>query len=146
MNWSSKLALKCKNSHLEPSLGRHHLGRHLNINSIRNKLHDLKILSQDLMPTVLAISEAKVDASFPNIQFLLDHYCNLGDFCKDRTNHGGGLMIYTRKGTPCIRLQQYEENKIESICFEIAINKRKWLILPYTDHHINQICNLFFHT
>ena len=95
---------------------------HLNINSIRNKLHDLKILSKDLMPTVLAISETKVDASFPNVHFLLDDYFNPGDFRKDRTSHGGGLMIYIRKGTPCKRLQQYEEKNIESICFEIAIN------------------------
>ena len=99
---------------------------HLNINSIRNKLNELKILSKDFMPTVLAISETKVDASFPNVQFLLDDYFNPGDFRKDRTNHGGGLMIYIRKGTPCKRLQQYEEPNIESICFEIEVNKRKW--------------------
>ena len=47
---------------------------HLNINSIRNKLNELKILSKDLMPTVLTISKTKVDDSFPNIQFLLDDF------------------------------------------------------------------------
>ena len=78
---------------------------HLNINSIRNKLNELKIISKDFMPTVLAISETKVDASFPNVQFLLDNHFNPGDFRKDRTSHGGGLMICIRKGTPCKRLQ-----------------------------------------
>ena len=80
------------------------------------------------MPTVLAIGETKVDASFPNVQFLLDDHFNLGNFCKDRTNHGGGPMIYIRKGTPCKRLQEYKKPNIEIICFEIAVNKRKWLI------------------
>ena len=59
------------------------------------------------MPTVLAISESKVDASFHNVQFLLDDYFNPGDICKDRASHGGGLMIYFRKDTPCKRIQQY---------------------------------------
>ena len=117
---------------------------HLNINSIRNKLHDLKILSKDLTPTVLAISETKVDASFPNVQFLLDDYFNPGDFRKDRTSHGGGLMIYIRKGTPCKRLQQYEEKNIESICFEIAINKRKWLIFAIYRPPYNSNLQSFF--
>ena len=43
---------------------------HLNINSIRNKSNKSKILSKDLMPTVFAISETQVDASFPNVQFI----------------------------------------------------------------------------
>ena len=117
---------------------------HLNINSIRNKLNKLKILTKDFMPTVLAISETKVDASFPNVQFLLDNYFNPGDFRKDRTSHGGGLMIYIRKGTPCKRLQQYEEKNIESICFEIAINKRKWLIFAIYRPPNNSNLQLFF--
>ena len=71
---------------------------HLNINSIRYKSNELKILSSDLMLIVLPKSETKVDDSFPNIQFLLDDYFNPGDFCKDRTSHGGGFIIYTRKG------------------------------------------------
>ena len=53
---------------------------------------------------------------------------NPGDFRKGSTSHGGGLMIYIRKGTPCKRMQQYKERNIESICFKIAINRRKWLI------------------
>ena len=40
---------------------------HLKKNSIRNKLNELKILSKDLMPTVLAISDTRVDASFPKV-------------------------------------------------------------------------------
>ena len=51
------------------------------------------------MPTVIAISETKIDASFPNVQFLVDDYFNTGDFRKDRIIHVGGLTIYIRKGT-----------------------------------------------
>ena len=37
-------------------------------------------------------------------------------------------MIYIRQGTPCKRLKQYEDPNIESICFEIVVNKKKWVI------------------
>ena len=47
---------------------------HLNINHIRNKLNELKILTADFMPTVLAISETKVDSSFPNAYFTNNGY------------------------------------------------------------------------
>ena len=38
---------------------------HLNMNRVRNKQNKLKIISKDL--TVVAISEKKIDASFPNV-------------------------------------------------------------------------------
>ena len=79
------------------------------------------------MPTVLEISDAKIDSSFSNVQFLLDDYLNPGVFRKNRTNYGGGLIIYIRKDTPWKRLQQYEESNIERTFFEVAINERKWL-------------------
>ena len=41
------------------------------------------------MSTVLAMSETKVNSTFPNVQFLLDDYVNQGDYRKARTNHGG---------------------------------------------------------
>ena len=90
---------------------------YLNINNIRNKVNDLKELSSRLFPTVLGISETKVDTSFPNASLCIDNYFNPADYRKDRTCNGGGLLVYIRKGTPCKRLKIFEESDIESICF-----------------------------
>ena len=47
---------------------------YLNINSLRNKVIDLGEILEDLPLEYLVISEAKLDGSFPNIQFKLNGY------------------------------------------------------------------------
>ena len=81
---------------------------YLNINHIRNKVSDLKDLTDRLFPTVLGISETKLDTSFPNASLCLNDYFNPGDYRRDRTCNGGGLLVYIRKGTPCKRLRIFE--------------------------------------
>lgn len=44
---------------------------HLNINSIQNKLEELKTLNNSLRAHILVISETKVDSCYPNSQFNL---------------------------------------------------------------------------
>ena len=115
---------------------------YLNVNHLRNKVSDIKDLTNRLFPTVLGIGETKLDTSFPNAPFCLDDYYNPVDFRKDRTCNGGGLLVYIRKGTPCKRLKIFEEKGIESICFEISVKKRKWVIFsiyrPPYDQNLHQ--------
>ena len=47
---------------------------YLNINSLRNKVIDLGEILEDLPLEYLVISEAKLNESFPNIQFKLNGY------------------------------------------------------------------------
>ena len=114
---------------------------YLNVNHLRNKISDIKDLTNRLFPTVLGIGETKLDTSFPNAPFCLDDYYNPVDYRKDRTCNGGGLLVYIRKGTPCKRLRAFEETGIESICFEISVKKRKWIIFslcrPPYDHNLH---------
>ena len=42
---------------------------YLNINHLRNKVVDLRYILKDIDQTFLAISETKLDDSFPNAQF-----------------------------------------------------------------------------
>ena len=46
---------------------------HLNINSLRNKLNNLKLLIKNSLD-VFMISEAKLDETFPDSQFLMDGF------------------------------------------------------------------------
>ena len=115
---------------------------YLNLNHIRNKVSDLQDLTDRLCPTVLGIGETKLDASFPNASLCLENYFNPGDYRRDRTRNGGGLLVYIRKGTPCKRLKIFEDASIESICFEITVKQRKWIIFsiyrPPYDNNLQQ--------
>ena len=99
---------------------------YLNINSLRNKIHDLRTMISDLSPEVLTISETKIDDSFPDVQFLIDGYQSPGNLRKDRNKYGGGLITYIKKGIPHKRLPKIEPKNLEVTCIEITFGKRKW--------------------
>lgn len=101
---------------------------YLNINSLRYKIHDLRYIISKLEPTILAVSETKLDYSFPDVQFVVDEYQNPGEYRKDRTKNGGGLIVFVRKGIPCERRPKFEPDGLEIVCMEISIGKRKWLV------------------
>ena len=54
--------------HKNPMIG------YLNINSLRNKLKDLKVILKYLSLDYFILSETKLDESFLNAQFTLDGY------------------------------------------------------------------------
>ena len=59
------------------------INAHLNINSLRNKFDQLKILVQD----ILMVTESKLDDTFPDSQFHIPGY--KVPFPKDRNKLGG---------------------------------------------------------
>ena len=104
-----------------------HLFGFLNINSLRNKIIDLREVIRALSLDYFVLSETKLDDSFPSAQFKIDDYEIRGR--KDRNKHGGGLIEYVKKGIICKRLKEYEPKEIESICSEITISKKKWFCI-----------------
>ena len=101
---------------------------HLNINSIRNKF---EIIAETIVNVeIFLISESKLDATFPNVQFKRN--C----FQISRRNHnrhnrfGGGLMFYLNEKIPC-KLLDYDtvDTNIEIIAIEFHQTKRKLLLL-----------------
>ena len=80
---------------------------YLNINSLRNKLHDVPI-------DCFVISETKLDNSFTNAQLTINNYEIKAR--RDRDKHGGGLIEYAWKSLICKRLRKYESFNIEVIC------------------------------
>ena len=74
-----------------------------------------------------AISETKLDDSFPTSQFIMNNYeirCK-----KDRDKNGRGLIEYIKRGIICERLKQYELNVYKIICSQLTISKNKWFCL-----------------
>ena len=98
---------------------------HININSFRHKFAHLQEIISKHKVDYLAISESKLDDSFPDAQFNVQGY-NI--FPQDNTSSSGGLIIYVRSDIPHRLLTNAEQNKndgIESLCLELKIGKTK---------------------
>ena len=69
----------------------------ININSIRNKI---ELLSEAVLGNIdiLMVSETKIDMSFPTSQFVIQGFA--APFRLDRTNTGGGILVYVRDDVP----------------------------------------------
>ena len=92
---------------------------HLNINSIRNKFEMLKEVIGNKI-NILLISETKLDDTFVLSQFILEGFTPL--YRLDRTEHGGGLMLFIREDIPFKQLPNVNpSDKIENIFVEINL-------------------------
>ena len=107
---------------------------HLNINSIRNKFEALKLLIQDNVDIFL-VSETKIDDSFPENQFIIKNFRR--PYRLDRTNRGGGLLLYIREDIPS-KLVRIEDN-YEAFFVEINLKKQKWLLSCSYNPHVESI-------
>ena len=111
---------------------------HINMNSLRNKFEMLQELIGNNID-VLLISEMKLDASFPPSQFILDGFTP--PYRLDRTQHGGGIMLFTREGIPSKILNADTSIRIENLLVEINLHSKKRLISGSYNPHLNSIQN-----
>ena len=115
---------------------------YLNINSLRNKLTDLKVILKYLSLNYFILSEKKLDEIFPNSPFTLDCYEIRAR--RDRNKFGGGLLEYLRNGLICKRTAKSEPKSNECICSEITFSKKKWVIFGiYRPPYVENLTNFF---
>ena len=100
---------------------------YLNINSLRNKIVDLREIILELSLDYLVLSETKIDESFPTAQFYIKGYEVRAR--RDKDNYGSGLIEFVKNGFISKRLKEYETKQSESICSEFTIANRKWICL-----------------
>ena len=94
----------------------------LNINSLRNKVSTLtEIVSNNL--DVMIIEETKVDASFPDGQFIVPGYKQ--PYRRDRDCNGGGVIVYIREDIPSKKLDFVKLDDIEEQFFDLNLRKSK---------------------
>ena len=98
---------------------------YLNINSLRNKIIDVREVIGKMSLDYLVISETKLDESFPSAQFNISNYEIRNR--RDRDKNGGGLIEFVRKGFITKRLKDYETQFCETICSEFTVSKNKWI-------------------
>ena len=99
------------------------LSAYLNINSLRNKIIDVREVIGKLSLDYFVINETKLDESFPSAQFIISNYAIRNR--RDRDKNGGGLIEIVRKDFITKRLKDYETQIYETICSEFTISKRK---------------------
>ena len=75
---------------------------------------------------VLIISETKIDSSLNDGLFKVEGYKMKR---RDRTSHWGGLMTFVRSDLPFKRRTDLKCQRVETICYELSMSKRKWRIL-----------------
>ena len=72
------------------------------------------------------LNETKLDETFPNNQFQIEGYKN---FRLDRSCYGGGVCLYFSQDIAARRVECNSLSNIESICLELSLRKRKWLVI-----------------
>ena len=91
---------------------------HININSIRNKFDDLKLLIHDNVD-ILVITETKLDDTFTSAQFYMEGF----------KNPISGIIIYTRENIPSKILEQLLVGaNNEGIFVELNLHNSKWVL------------------
>ena len=131
--------LKIKNFRLS-NVNRVIIGN-LNISSLTNKFEQLKEIVLKYID-ILAITETKLDATFPNVQFFVPGFFK--PFRLDRNRKGGEVMIYVRENIPSKLLTKHVlPSDIECIFLELNFRKCKWLLVG-TYHPPSQNDHYFF--
>ena len=115
---------------------------YLNINSLRNKLKDLRVILKYLSLDYFVLNTTKLDESFPKTQFTLDGYEIRAR--RDRNKFGGGLIEYVRKGLICKKVVKYEPKFNRCICSEMTFSKKKWFIFSiYRPPNVGNLTGFF---
>ena len=98
---------------------------HLNIRSIRNKME--YIIDNFLDFDILCFSETHLDTQIATESLLLSDSFDI-PYRKDRTNHGGGLLVYLNSELIHHRRHDLEMFCEESVWVEIKMNNFSYLL------------------
>lgn len=98
---------------------------HTNIRSIRNKLNYIK--DEFLDYDILCFTETHLDANISTDESLLIQNYD-SPYRKDRTNHGGGLLVYINSNLVHERVNELEQFWDECIWFKIKQKSNMYLI------------------
>lgn len=110
----------------------------LNINSVRNKLHDINslLLSHDI--DILLLTESNLNSSFPSSLLEVTGYSS---WRKDREKRkGGGLLIYAKNSLKVSVVEKSLMRASESLCIDVKLSRRKraYILLVYRPPNSNK--------
>ena len=113
---------------------------YINVNSIRNKLDDLKFLLGKSLD-IICISETKLDETFPTAQFTIEDFRKL--YRLDITSNSRGFLFYVKANLPSKLISFYNfPSEIQCIPIELNISNKKYALLSIYQP-LNQNINFF---
>ena len=115
---------------------------YLNINSLRNKIVDVREVFGKLQLDYFVLSEAKLDDSFPSAQFYIENF-EIRNW-RDRDKNGGELIEFVRNGFITKKIKEYETKVRETIASEFTISKKKWFCLSVYRPPTSTNLDIFF--
>ena len=98
---------------------------HLNINSLLNKIHELRFIAQKSNPTIIGITESKIDETVLNSEVDIEGYTI---FRNDRTRNGGGVVMYVNKNVGVKERVNFSKD-IENVFVDILLPKTKPILV-----------------
>lgn len=99
---------------------------HLNVCSLRNKVHELCNLVESNNIHIFAISETHLDSSFEDSEVAIHGY-NL--FRRDRDKYGGGVTIYVQNNIPAKKRCDLMLSDIEALWLQIHLPHLKPILV-----------------
>ena len=109
---------------------------HLNINSIQNKMDEIREMLNRNMFDILFIAETKIDAKYSDDLFRQPGYRIIR---QDRKKGGGGLMAFVREDLAVLRRRKLEPEQVESICLDV-MDSRKMRFIICSCYRSDKIC------
>lgn len=94
---------------------------HLNINSVHNKMDEVRDMLIRNMFDILFIAETKIDSTYSDDLFRQSGYRIIR---QNRKKGGSGLMDFVREDLKAYRRRKLEPDQVESICLN-AIDSQK---------------------
>ena len=117
MKWTKRNLSESNHSNITHS--------YLNINSIRKKFDDLKLIINENVD-ILCIAETKIDESFPPAQFLLPGYHK--PYCLDISDKQTRVLIYKKAHLPSrLSSNHILPKDMQTIPSELNLKKKKWM-------------------
>ena len=71
---------------------------------------------------MFCLDETKLDDSFRDSQFALEHF-QFPSFHRDQNSKGGGKLVYVKQGIIAKRLENLETNFSVTVCIELFPRK-----------------------
>ena len=100
---------------------------YLNVNGLRSKYFELQNILRNGLADLLAVSETKLDDSFPTSQF---HLQDFTIYRADRNSRGGGMLCYVLSAIPHRRRNDIldDRSSIEHIIIELKVRQQTVIV------------------
>ena len=114
----------------------------LNLNSLRNKITDLRVIIKTLSYPHLIFSETKIDETFLITQFNVEGYEIRARRYWDKYN--GGLIEFVRRGLTCKSPRDFEPKHSECLRSKLTFTNKKWICFNiYRPPYSNNLSTIF---